>query len=292
MLLGHIDTVIPHDDHHPLRRDGERLRGAGAYDMKGGLVICAGVMRALAQRRELFGQLDLLCVTDEEWRRRPLRHDGNGYDACLCFEGGEKIDDVDAVIVRRKGALLLRVDAHGQAAHAGAATAEGRSALLALATIAEQLSARAAGGADELTVAPTILHAGEAINRIPDRGMLGCDVRSYDMRAAERIRDAVPATVNGVELHCELSERFPAMDCRAATVRTIADAAQRIDRPLLAADRGGSSDAAFIARDVPRSIDGLGPIGGADHSIDEYVIGNSFEPRAQIALAATLAALA
>ena len=45
---GHVDTVIGHASHAPLRRDGERLYGPGTVDMKGGDVLALGVARALA----------------------------------------------------------------------------------------------------------------------------------------------------------------------------------------------------------------------------------------------------
>src|ERR671922_151631 len=39
LMLGHVDTVVSHVHHKPLRRDGERLVGSGAVDMKGGVVL-------------------------------------------------------------------------------------------------------------------------------------------------------------------------------------------------------------------------------------------------------------
>ena len=41
LLLGHVDTVIGHSSHAPLRRDGDRLYGPGTVDMKGGVVLVA-----------------------------------------------------------------------------------------------------------------------------------------------------------------------------------------------------------------------------------------------------------
>ena len=52
LLLGHLDTVVAHQDHRPLTRDGDRLVGSGAVDMKGGDVLAIGVMRALARRTD------------------------------------------------------------------------------------------------------------------------------------------------------------------------------------------------------------------------------------------------
>ena len=52
--------------------------------MKGGVVLSLGVARALAARPELFSELAVLLVTDEEWRTAEFRHVERfgGYDAC------------------------------------------------------------------------------------------------------------------------------------------------------------------------------------------------------------------
>ena len=75
MLLGHVDTVIGHDAHQPLRAEGERLYGTGTADMKGGVVLALG-RRAGAGRRvpSTFAELAVLLVTDEEWRMAPFVH--------------------------------------------------------------------------------------------------------------------------------------------------------------------------------------------------------------------------
>src|SRR5438105_823489 len=54
LLLGHLDTVVGHSSHAPLRRDGDRLYGPGTADMKGGVVLALGVARALAARPQAF----------------------------------------------------------------------------------------------------------------------------------------------------------------------------------------------------------------------------------------------
>ena len=81
MLLGHVDTVIGHDAHQPLRRDGERLYGTGTVDMKGGDVLAFGVARALARRPDRFAELAVLMVCDEEWRTDAVRGTSSGSPA-------------------------------------------------------------------------------------------------------------------------------------------------------------------------------------------------------------------
>ena len=60
--------------------------------MKGGDVLAIGIMRALAKRPEPYAEAALLLVCDEEWRTGSLDHVHRfeGWDACLCFEGGEQ----------------------------------------------------------------------------------------------------------------------------------------------------------------------------------------------------------
>src|SRR3954466_11091435 len=92
LLLGHLDTVVAHADHRPLARDGEKLVGSGSVDMKGGVVLSLGVLRAPAARPRDYAEVALLLVCDEEWRTAPFGHTERfaGWDACLCFEGGAR----------------------------------------------------------------------------------------------------------------------------------------------------------------------------------------------------------
>src|SRR5690606_13656804 len=59
LLLGHLDTVHAHGDHRPLERRGERLVGSGAVDMKGGIALALGVVRALAESSASYDRLSL-----------------------------------------------------------------------------------------------------------------------------------------------------------------------------------------------------------------------------------------
>jgi glutamate carboxypeptidase len=295
LLLGHLDTVIDHDHHRPVERDGERIVGSGTVDMKGGDVLALGVLRALAQRGGDFAEAALLLVTDEEWRSAPFGHVDAfaGWDACLCFEAGQRTPDGDeAVIVRRKAAATLRVRATGRSAHSGGAPERGRNALLALAAAAQAISAaNDPDGPDELTAVPTILRSGDAFNVVPGEGELFCDLRSSRTAAFDEVRALVPDEVGGATLAAEFIRRWPAMDARAATAPLLLAAGERLGRPVVAAGRGGASDASHFATAIPLTIDGLGPRGGGAHARDEYVLADSLRSRAEVALAVADAAL-
>jgi len=297
LLLGHLDTVVDHGSHRPLRRDGDgRLVGSGTIDMKGGDVLALGVLEALAARRGDFAEAALLLVCDEEWRSAPFRHAAAfaGWDACLCFEAGQRTADGDeAVIVRRKAAATLHVTAAGRAAHSGSAPDRGANALLALAEAALAVAAaHAPGGPDALTAVPTIVRSGEAFNVVPDGGELYCDLRSLRTDAFEEVRALVPAAVGGVTLTAEFARLWPAMDTRERSAPLLRAAGELLGRPVVGAGRGGASDASHFAPSIPLTIDGLGPRGGGAHAGDEHVLAASLHPRAEVALALTAAVLA
>jgi glutamate carboxypeptidase len=289
LLLGHLDTVVSHQDHRPLRREDDRLVGSGTIDMKGGDVLALGVLRALAHRREAFAEAALLLVHDEEWRIGGFVHVPRfeGFDACLCFEGGQHADDGnDAVIVKRKAAATVQVTATGRSAHSGSAPDRGINALLALADTAREVaSCHDPQGPDHLTVVPTVIRSGEAFNVVPDRGELVFDVRADMLAAFDRVVAAVPPEVGGARLQATLMREWPGMDSRAATADLLERAGAAIGRPIVAAARGGASDASHFAPSVPFTVDGLGPLGGGAHAPHEFVFASGFKPRAEVALA-------
>ena len=234
-------------------------------------------------------------MTDEEWRSAPFAHVDAfaGWDACLCFEAGQRTPDGDeAVIVRRKAAATLRVRARGRAAHSGAAPERGRNALLALAEAAQAVAAtNAPDGPDRLTAVPTIIQSGDAFNVVPGDGELFCDLRSLRTDAFDEVRALVPAEVGGATLDAEFIRLWPAMDARDATAPLLAAAGEQLGRPIVAAGRGGASDASHFAAAIPLTIDGLGPRGGGAHASDEYVLAESLRSRAEVALAVVDAVL-
>jgi glutamate carboxypeptidase len=289
VLLGHVDTVVSHEDHRPLGRDGERLTGSGTVDMKGGCVLALGVLRELARQRERFGEVALLLVCDEEWRAGDFAHTERyaGYDACLCFEGGELTPDgEEAVVVQRKAAGTLRVVAHGRSAHSGANPDRGANALLALAAAAQAVAARHdPAGSAHLTAVPTILRSGDAFNVVPANGELLCDLRADQLGTFDEVLADVPANLDGVRLDADLLRRWPGMDARGRTAPLLAAASERLGRPIRGTNRGGASDASYLAPVIDVTIDGLGPRGGGAHTPTEYIVESSLRTRAEVALA-------
>ncbi len=294
LLVGHIDTVVAHGQHKPLTRAGEQLVGSGTVDMKGGVVLSLGALREFAKRPELYAEIALLLVCDEEWRTADFSHVERfaGFDACLCFEAGEMKDANEGVVVRRKAAGTIRVVGHGRSAHSGSAPDRGRNALLALAAAAQAVAAHHdPAGPSRLTAVPTVMRSGDAFNVVPGSGELFCDLRADELDAIEAVLDHIPDEVGGAYLEPELIRRWPGMHSEEATAPLLERASERLGRRVAAAARGGASDASHFAATIPITVDGLGPRGGKAHNPEEFVLEASLQPRAEVALAVIASAL-
>ena len=183
----------------------------------------------------------------------------------------------EAVIVKRKAAATLRVEAYGRSSHSGSAPELGRSALLALAAAAQRVAGHSdPTGPDRLTAVPTILRSGDAFNVVPAQGELLCDLRADRLEAFDPVLEAVPAEHDEVRLECTMVRAWPGMDARAATRtswrRPASGSAGRSSAPSAAA----RATRAIWRRAASRcTIDGLGPRGGGAHTPDEWVSAES-----------------
>ena len=283
-LLCHHDTVFPLGTAamRPFRRDGERCYGPGVADMKGGIAVAVHAARALASGPRPFGLVEVVSVPDEESRPGPPATFDRlaAFDAVLCLECGRPGGEV---VSARKGAAWLRIQAEGRAAHAGEAPRAGRNVALALAREALRLSQLDAAR-EGLTLQITALEAGEGLNTVPSRGLLAADVRAASQDdldwATGRIRD-FPG-YDGIALRYEDLGGPPPFE-RTEPVARLAETAIALGASLGhkfgEAVAGGVSDGSWTAsRGVP-TLDGLGPVGGDDHSPAEYVETTSFATR-------------
>ena len=210
-----------------------------------------------------------------------------GYDACLCFEGGQHDDNGDeGVVVRRKAAGTLRVIATGRASHSGSAPDQGRNALLALARTAEAVAAlHDPDGPEQLSAVPTVMRSGDAFNVVPAAGELIFDLRARRLDAFDDVLAAVAPELDEVTLEARMERRWPGMDSMALTEPLLAAASERLGRTIAGVPRGGASDASHFAETIPLTVDGLGPRGGGAHTPQEFVLESALRERAEVALA-------
>lgn len=120
LLNGHVDTVLAargwSGDPWTARREGDRLYGLGAGDMKGGVAIAMVVTRVLARARNRWrGNVLFTSVVDEEAYSigaRALVDQRIHADACIVTEGS-----FDHPVLGGVGKVLVRGDVIGKSAH-------------------------------------------------------------------------------------------------------------------------------------------------------------------------------
>ncbi len=282
-LVGHLDTVFPPGQFEGFRRDGSLARGPGVLDMKGGLVVVALALRALAQEGMLSSiPLHVVIVADEEVGspegKEILRQRVPRARAALVFEAGRA---GDAIITRRKGTGGLTVRAKGKAAHAGNLHHEGINAIWALAVFIDRAQ-RLTRYDEGITVNVGKISGGQGKNTVPDAAEALVDFRFTSMASGARLLQAVHAAareaeqqvpgstveVQGGVLREPLersasSEQLRDLYASCATLEGLGAS----EAPLL----GGGSDANTTSALGIASIDGLGPRGKGFHTLDEQI---------------------
>ncbi len=282
LLVGHADTVFERGTAaaRPLRVEGGRVLGPGVCDMKGGLVLGLAAVRALSEGGpEGLGRVTFLITPDEEigspGSRERIRAEARDHDVALVLEAAR---EDGSVVSARKGVSTAEIRLRGRAAHAGVEPERGRSALLAAARLLLALHGLddPAGGT---TVNVGVLRGGSRPNVVPELAELEVDMRAATLDAQERVEDAVRELVarpwlEGVEAELDLVREHVPMERTPATERLVALArglAAELGFELRAASTGGCSDANTIAALGVPTLDGLGPVGGDDHSEREWI---------------------
>jgi glutamate carboxypeptidase len=292
LCIGHHDTVFPQSLFAGFREEGALLRGPGVLDMKGGLVVVAYALGALAHGGVLARlPVQLVSISDEEVGSpdgKELVLAAAREAACaLVFESGRTGDQI---VTRRKGIGAITARAHGRAAHAGNAHEQGVNAIWALARFVDRAQALTDYGRG-VTVNVGQFSGGIGKNTVPDSAEALCDLRFLTRDDGERLiaelhqaADAAAAGIAGARLELKGGITRPPLERSAASAALLAEygacaAAAGLghaEAPLI----GGGSDANTVAAVGLPAIDGLGPRGQGFHTVDEYIERSSLVPKA------------
>jgi len=290
LLIGHMDTVFDPGTaaERPFAIKEGIAMGPGVTDMKSGLLAGLYAVKALVASGPLpFERLTYIANPDEEIGSPSstphIREVAADSDACLVLECARANGDI---VSSRKGILDARVTIHGRAAHAGVEPEKGRSAILAAADLVTRLHALN-GRWDGVTVNVGVIAGGTRPNVVAERCSFEVDVRAVrrsDLEAAEtEIRSLFDAlAVPDTTAELEPMARWWPMEKLQRSGRLVERAqslARRIGFEVRDAATGGASDANTTSGMGVPSIDGLGPIGGMDHSPAEYLEVASIVPR-------------
>ncbi len=307
LLIGHLDTVFDAGTAaaRPFTIRGGRAFGPGVTDMKSGLLAGLHALRALTTQAAgrmtgppPFEWLTFVANPDEEIGSPAstpiIREIARDADACLVLECARANGDI---VSSRKGLIDLRLTVTGRAAHAGVEPEKGRNAILEAAHQVARLQALN-GRWPGVTLNVGTIEGGSRPNVVPDHASFELDVRAVrreDLEAAESAVHEIAATPTVPDTRVEVLElaRHWPMEKLERSARLVTHAqsvAGRLGFEARDAATGGASDANTTAGMGVPSLDGLGPVGGLDHSPDEYLEVDSIVPRTTL-LAALLLTL-
>jgi glutamate carboxypeptidase len=288
LLIGHMDTVFDPGTAaaRPFRLAGDRATGPGVTDMKAGLL--AG-LHAVAALHALGARPAVTFVAnpDEEigspFSSSRIRELAPDHDVALVLECARANGDI---VSARKGIADYRLTVTGRAAHAGVEPEKGRSAIL---EAAHQVLAHHAlnGRWPTVTVNAGVIRGGTRPNVVAERCEVQLDLRAatteaFEAASAEVERIAAQPTVPDIRIELEKIAGHPPMEKSEASGRLVELAvalASDLGFELRDAATGGASDANTTAALGVPTLDGLGPIGGDDHSVDEWLDVTSIVPR-------------
>ena len=288
LLIGHMDTVFPEGTAaaRPFRLDGERALGPGVSDMKGGLLAGLHAIAAL-QTAGSSPNVTFVANPDEEigspFSTPRIRELAAEHDVALVLECARANGDI---VSARKGIADYEIRITGRAAHAGVEPEKGRSAILEAARqviLLHDLNGRW----PSVTVNAGVIGGGTRPNVVAEACRIELDLRAatvdeFELAATEVSRIVTHPTLDGVTGELTRAAHHPPMERSVASGR-LAALATAIGGELGFAVRdaatGGASDANTTSAAGLPTLDGLGPVGGDDHSVDEWLDLASVVPR-------------
>ncbi len=314
LLLGHLDTVFePFSPVAAWKADGQRIRGQGVSDMKGGVVILLEALRALKSVGALDGAvISVLLTGDEESVGQPIAQAraaliemAKGSDVALSFEGmGLDAQGEESVVIGRRGSGGWSLTVTGKQGHSSGifGPSAGFGAAYELARIVNAFRQQVVEPG--LTFSTGVMLAGiEADfdpaqargtvagknNIIAPKALARGDLRALNAeqreRARSRMRDIVAQSLAGTSAAISFAESYPPMAATPANQALQEMYSQlSVDLGLGKVKAGnpesrGAGDVQFAAPYVA-ALDGLGATGDGAHSPFEYLHPQSIEKNA------------
>lgn len=281
VVLCHYDTVWAAGtlDAWPVRIDGTRLTGPGAYDMKAGLVQFAHAVAVLDAAGAARPNIRLVLNGDEEVGSigsRPVIEDvvRRTPGPVLVFEASAGADG--ALKTARKGVGLFDVHIRGVEVHAGLDPAGGASAVDELARVVLALH----GAADH--AAGTSLNVGVVTGGTRPNVRAGAATAALDVRVSsdgeaariDEVLDGLTPVAPAASITVTGGWNRPVMERSVRNMelfRTAEAAAAAIGLAVTETSVGGASDGNFAAALGAAVLDGLGAVGDGAHARHEWV---------------------
>ncbi len=310
LLLGHLDTVFEPGSPVPMwERDGDRARGQGVADMKGGNVVVVEALRALHRAGALDNtHITVMFTGDEEEAgnpksvsRRDMVELAKLSDVALSFEGTVIGKDGQAMAtVGRRATAFFDLQVKARQGHSSSVFGPaGYGAVYEAARILDGFRQKVVEPG--LTYNPGLILGGTEVsydaansrgsaagktNVIANTVTVSGDLRYLDYaqrdRAHAQMREIVAQSLPGTSASISFRDSYPPMAVTPGNLKLLEIYSQASSDVGLGtigavpATKRGAGDIQFVAPYVD-SLDGLGVTGGGAHSPSEFVDLGSIE---------------
>ena len=293
MLLGHMDTVFPHDVFVPFKDNGDgTATGSGSYDMKGGIMIMLYALKEALPGIDLSKySIRAIINPDEEIgsfeSEKIILNSAAKSIGVLSFEpcaGGNRL------AVARKGVTNVTISCKGIPGHAGAQYKQCASAIQALCMHINNLYALR-DDEEEISFNAGVITGGTAENVVAPSASCRCEFRYFKQPYQKMLMEKITAicaqeVVPGVTTTVEFGASHPAIDLTPES-QVLLDYAVAIGREqgreLIAERTGGASDIAIAGQAGVGVLDGFGMAGGGAHTAQEYVLLDAIPQQIELA---------
>jgi len=322
LLIGHMDTVFERespfqhftmlgasgdpDSSNPAnssKKSGNWASGPGTDDMKGGLVVMIGALKALKSSGALdHADLKIVLSGDEEAAGHPLeiaRHEmieaAKNSDAGLEFENTARRDGVYYGSTSRRGSTTWRVTASGETGHSAGVFGPnmGYGAIYEVTRILDAFRTQLredyltynvglilGGTTAEANAQETGGQATGKPNIVAPTAIAVGDLRCLSNEQVARVQDKMRAIVTQhlakTDAKIEFYEAYPPQaptEGNKALLKLLNQVNRALGQPDMAEldpMKRGAGDSAFVAQYVP-TLAGVGSSGSGDHSAAEKI---------------------
>jgi len=284
LLLGHNDTVFPPNSFEGFKEDKAWVYGPGVCDMKGGNIVALQALRNLYKQNNEIFNIDFFLVSDEETgsddSKFISKEIAKNYDICFDFEAAGKNLEV---VTARKGVGTFTITCKGKASHAGTSYENGIDANLEASYKLQKINALT-----NLKIGTTVnvgkIEGGIGANTISPSATLLLEIRFKTDDEKNRVLEQLKKITNtsyikGTKSKLEGLIQREVMQENEKQLELIKELEKICSEKIFTEHRGGVSDANIFSSCNVTTLDGLGPYGLYDHTINEKALKSSFDKR-------------
>lgn len=283
LLQCHMDVVPADSKMFSMKREGNKLLGRGAFDMK---FACASYMKLVRILGSDIKNYDfgIMLSFDEEIGGRngvgALLNDQYGCDVCILPDSGKDWH----LETSANGAWFIKLSKEGKNAHASAPQEGINAAEILMEALSGIYKIREKYSPNELTLSLTQVNGGKAMNQIPDSAEATLDIRFRSEKIYKELRSQIEKIINQRNIKLETLTYGTCMnvDTRDPVVTEfIAVAEEVLDKKIKTCHSIGATDGRyFCEKNIPCIV--IQPNGGGRHSDSEWVDSNGVEDLTKI----------